>query len=243
MPDINFSTPKDLTKLHASFSTSNGNISSSFSLSTGTGSGSDTRSIKELRDLIAQEVLDRQEADIQIVQEIDSRIGVADIVGTKAELDNYDKSLLTNNDIIKVLIDSSKGNVASYYIYSSLLNDFIYKTSEPEYCTSDEVMGAMSLKGDGLILEDGLLYLTSGVEKISEGLPVSFSGGGGDVPSITFTLESLTDETIYCSTQDDVVISYKYDSSYNLRGIVEYSVNNSLLCPKVLKPIGTYGII
>jgi hypothetical protein len=50
---------------------------------------------------------------------IDARSDVVDVVSTKAALNNYDTTSLTENDVIKVLKDESENNKTSYYKWSN----------------------------------------------------------------------------------------------------------------------------
>jgi len=60
----------------------------------------------------------RQQADTNLQNQIDaitSSTDVVDVVGTYQELQDYDTSKLTNNDVIKVLQDNTHNNAISYY--------------------------------------------------------------------------------------------------------------------------------
>ena len=63
---------------------------------------------------------------------------VKDIVGTYTDLQNYDTSTLGNNDIIKVLSDSTHNNAMSYYRWSTSTSQFTYIGSEGPYYTKGE---------------------------------------------------------------------------------------------------------
>jgi len=63
---------------------------------------------------------------------------IADIVGTYADLTNYDKTKLSNNDIIQVLQDSTHDNATSYYKYVSSSNNFTYVGSTAATYTKTE---------------------------------------------------------------------------------------------------------
>lgn len=61
-----------------------------------------------------------KDADLQTqIDAINLRSDCVDIVATKAALDAYDKTSLTDNDIIKVLSDESSDSKISYYKYST----------------------------------------------------------------------------------------------------------------------------
>ncbi len=51
---------------------------------------------------------------------------VTDVVGTYENLENYDTSKLTDNDIIKVLQDETQDNAQTYYRWSTSSREFTY---------------------------------------------------------------------------------------------------------------------
>ena len=53
------------------------------------------------------------------IDTIEARTDVVDVVGTKAELDNYNTSKLSKDDVIKVLADESLNNAITYYRWST----------------------------------------------------------------------------------------------------------------------------
>lgn len=53
------------------------------------------------------------------INTIEARSDVVDVVGTKAELDNYDASKLSKDDVVKVLADESLNNAITYYRWSA----------------------------------------------------------------------------------------------------------------------------
>lgn len=60
------------------------------------------------------------------VQEIKNNPDVVDIVATYADLEAYDKSTLTDRDIIRVLSDSQHDGYSTYYRFDSSNNSFAY---------------------------------------------------------------------------------------------------------------------
>ena len=63
---------------------------------------------------------------------------VTDVVGTYAELQNYDTTSLTDNDIVKVLEDSTHDDTESYYRWNATNNAFYYIGSVGAYYTKAE---------------------------------------------------------------------------------------------------------
>lgn len=60
------------------------------------------------------------------VEELKNNPDVVDIVATYQDLEDYDKSSLTDKDIIRVLSDSTHGGDGSYYRYDSTTQAFDY---------------------------------------------------------------------------------------------------------------------
>lgn len=90
---------------------------------------------------LSAEVTNRESADTNLQSQIDalvSKSDVVDIVGTYADLQNYDTSTLGNNDIIKVLSDSTHDNAMSYYRWNKTTSQWVYIGSEGAYYTKSE---------------------------------------------------------------------------------------------------------
>lgn len=95
---------------------------------------------------ISTETLNRQNADNGLQSQIDAIVAssdVFDIVGTYAELQAYDISTVPLNDIIKVLVDSTHNNAATYYrcIETNNVKSWSYIGSEGAYYTKSEADG------------------------------------------------------------------------------------------------------
>jgi len=92
---------------------------------------------------ISDETTARENADIGLQQQIDAIVSssdVYDIVGTYAELQAYDISTVPVNDIIKVLVDSTHDDAATYYrcTESGGVKSWTYIGSEGAYYTKGE---------------------------------------------------------------------------------------------------------
>ncbi len=91
--------------------------------------------------LIETEALTRDAADQDLQEQIDAIVAssdVVDIVGTYAELQNYDTSKLHDNDIIKVLTDETRDDATTYYRWDDGTGTFTYIGSEGPYYTKGE---------------------------------------------------------------------------------------------------------
>ena len=71
------------------------------------------------------------------IAEVDLRTDVVDIVATKAKLDSYDKLLITENDVIKVLADESSFGATTYYRLVG--NTFLLVGKIGPYYTKSEI--------------------------------------------------------------------------------------------------------
>lgn len=104
----------------------------------------------------------RQNADVNLQNQIDSIVAssdVVDIVGTYQELLNYDTTHLGDNDIIKVLDDSTHNNATSYYRWKKTQSTWQYIGSEGPYYTKSETDTLLNgkvnvVEGKGLSTND-----------------------------------------------------------------------------------------
>lgn len=90
---------------------------------------------------ITNEANARQSADINLQSQIDGLAAssdVTDIVGTKAQLNDYDTSKLKDNDIVKVLQDESQSGETTYYRWSTITQTFTLIGEEGPYYTKSE---------------------------------------------------------------------------------------------------------
>ena len=95
------------------------------------------------------EISARENADTGLQRQIDAIVSssdVVDIVGTYQDLQNYDTSKLGDNDIIKVLDDSTHNNATSYYRWHN--STWNYIGSEGPYYTKGETDTLLNGKVD-----------------------------------------------------------------------------------------------
>lgn len=108
--------------------------------------------------LIATEAETRDAADLDLQGQIDaisSASDVVDVVGTYAELQSYDTSKLSDNDIIKVLTDETHDDAISYYRWNDASDVFTYIGSQGPFYTKSEtdatfVPQTRTINGKGL---------------------------------------------------------------------------------------------
>ncbi len=140
---------------------------------------------------ISNEITNRENEDIALQRQIDaitSASDVVDIVGTYAELQAYDTSPLTNDDVIKVLQDSTHNNALSYYrwIITSNIGNWVYVGSEGPFYTKGEVDTLLSGKQNTLTFDS---IPTNGSSN-----PVTSGGVKSYVDEMIGNIGSLLDE-------------------------------------------------
>ncbi|MBQ0015161.1 MAG: hypothetical protein KBS82_07590, partial [Oscillospiraceae bacterium] len=104
-----------------------------------------------------------------------SRSDVIDVVGTYAELQEYDTSEIGDKDVIKVLQDSTHENTRSYYRWSATTSSWSYVGSEGVGYTkaeADELLNDKvdKVSGKGLSKND---YTDEDKEKVDGALQES----------------------------------------------------------------------
>lgn len=113
------------------------------------------------------ETTDRQAGDSTILSKIEetqenlqsqidaitSASDVVDVVATKDALNNYDKSKLTDKDIIKVLKDESQSDTTTYYRFDKLTSSFNLIGGVGPYYTQSEVDSKVDTLNNGLTAE------------------------------------------------------------------------------------------
>ena len=107
--------------------------------------------VGNVSEALSAETSARRNADIGLQGQIDaitSSSDVKDIVGTYTELQNYDTSTLGNDDIIKVLQDSTHNNAMTYYrwIISGGAGSWQYIGEEGPYYTKSEADALLDSK-------------------------------------------------------------------------------------------------
>ena len=132
---------------------------------------------------IGNEVTNRQNADNALQSQIDAIVAssdVFDIVGTYAELQAYDITTVPANDIIKVLVDSTHNNAATYYrcVENDNVKSWSYIGSEGAYYTKGEADSrfvAQTITVNGQALSSNVTLTASDVGA----LPSSTTIGAG----------------------------------------------------------------
>lgn len=106
-----------------------------------------------------QEIQDRQDADVNLQSQIDAisvSSDVVDVVGTYQELLDYDTQHLKDNDIVKVLQDSTHSDALSYYRWDKETSTWSYVGSEGPFYTKSETDALLNKKQDVIDIDNML---------------------------------------------------------------------------------------
>lgn len=120
---------------------------------------------KKLAQAIIDEADIRSSADTEIwteIETIEASSDVVDIVGTYAELQQYDTSKLHDKDLIKVLQDETHDDAITYYRWSTTTDTFTYVGAEGPYYTCSETDTLLADKQDKLIAGSNIQIASDG---------------------------------------------------------------------------------
>lgn len=149
---------------------------------------------------VINERVARQNADTDLQNQIDAisaSSDVKDIVGTKAELNNYDTSTLSNNDIIKVLQDESEDDATTYYRWDATDQQFVLIGEEGPYYTKAATDALLDAKQD--VLTAGSNITIDSNNEISATDTTYTAGTGLNLAGTTFSAD-----TTVLATQTDL---------------------------------------
>lgn len=171
---------------------------------------------------IADEIINRQNADNGLQSQIDaivSKSDVVDIVGTYAELQAYDTSSLGNNDVVKVLDDSTHNDAPSYYrwVITGGVGAWVYIGSESETYTKAETDALLNAKQDNITATDGITLTgttltNSGVRAVASGtsngtISVNTNGTSADVSVTGLGSAAYTNSSAYATAAQGTLAS------------------------------------
>ena len=135
---------------------------------------------------LGNETTARENADIGLQGQIDaitSATDVKDIVGTYADLQNYDTQHLGNNDIIKVLQDSTHNDAMTYYRWLKNTSTWQYIGQEGPYYTKSEIDTTLQPYVQNT---DYATFSTGGVIKINGDYATNIYNGALYSPTKTY---------------------------------------------------------
>lgn len=148
------------------------------------------------------------------IDAISASSDVTDIVGTYAELQAYDTSTLTNDDIIKVLQDESQGGATTYYrwVISGSSGSFVLIGAEGPYYTkaeADELLGEKQNKIDSTHKLDSDLVDDSGQTNkfVTASEKTQISTNASDITALQSGKADKS--TTYTKTEVDTIASGK----------------------------------
>lgn len=121
--------------------------------------------VERLDGRIDDETEARSEADNNLQGQIDTikaSSDVVDIVGTYAELEEYDTSKLNDNDIVKVLEDETHDGGITYYRWSTSTEAFSFVGSLSAYYSKGETDTLLADKQDKLIAGSNIQIASDG---------------------------------------------------------------------------------
>lgn len=152
--------------------------------------------LSDVRAMIAKAVGDeaeiRSNADQEIwteIETIEASSDVVDVVGTYAELQQYDTSKLKDNDIIKVLQDETRDDAITYYRWSTSTDTFTYVGAEGPYYTASEVDTLLGGKqntltaGSNIQINGNTISATDTTYSVMSGASAGSAGTSGLVPA------------------------------------------------------------
>ena len=162
--------------------------------------------------------------DINLQNQIDAITAssdVVDIVGTYQELQNYDTSHLGNNDIVKVLEDSTHNNAVSYYRWKKNTNEWQYIGSEGPYYTKGETDTLLNEKvnkeaGKGLSQND----FTNTLKNKLDGIELNAQVNVIESIKVNGTIQSIENKSV------NINVPTKTSDLNNDSGFIDKDVND-----------------
>lgn len=173
---------------------------------------------------LGNETTARENADIGLQGQIDaitSSSDVKDIVGTYQELQNYDTSTLGNDDIIKVLQDSTHSNAMTYYrwVITGGVGSWSYIGQEGPYYTKSEI--------DDTLLPyvkntDYATNSVAGVVRVASGFNVDSQNGGTYASNLSYANYGSAGNTTFISkgTLENVITGKDLTTKAYVDGLV-----------------------
>lgn len=165
----------------------------------------------------------RAQADTALQGQIDAisaSSDVKDIVGTHAELENYDTSTLGNNDIIKVLQDETEGGATTYYRWNASTSSFSLIGEEGPYYTKSQTDTLLNAKQEELTAGSNITISGS---TISATDTTYTAGTGLDLTGTEFSV----DNTVAMKTDIPTVNNATLKIQKNSTDVATFTANSS----------------
>lgn len=191
IPDVNQFVTKDTTELE-NYTLTSGLSEVALSGNYNDLNGKPDLSVYATTTQLGNETTARENADINLQGQIDaitSSSDVKDVVGTYTDLENYNTSTLGNNDIIKVLQDSTHNDAMTYYrwVITGSTGAWQYIGQEAPYYTKSETNTLLQNKQNTLTF-DTTPTQNSTNPVTSGGIYTYVSNIVGDINTILATL-------------------------------------------------------
>lgn len=187
-----------------------------------------------LQNNIDTEISTRQNADNNLQSQIDAIVSssdVFDIVGTYTELQDYDIATVPVNDIIKVLVDSTHNNAATYYrcVETGSVKSWSYIGAEGAYYTkseSDNRFVAKTITVNGQPLSSNITLTASDVGALpnTTTIPTKTSDLTNDSGFITNAVNNLTNYYLKSETYTKTEVQALIASIPQFRVVVVQSL-------------------
>ena len=134
--------------------------------------------IDDLSGKLDKEIQDRKDGDNNLQSQIDAinaGTDVVDVVGTKAELNSYETSKLTDRDIVKVLNDESQDGAQTYYRWSTTEQSWSLVGKVGPYYTKSEADGKFAtitdlddLSGDVTTIQGNITTINQNITNLGD---------------------------------------------------------------------------
>ena len=186
-------------------------------------SGTPDLSVYATTTQLGNETTARENADIGLQGQIDaitSSSDVKDIVGTYTDLQNYDTYSLGNDDIIKVLQDSTHNNAMTYYrwVITGGVGAWSYIGQEGPYYTKSEIDTTLQPYVKNT---DYATFNTGGVIKKGSGLNSNSNGSAiADVQTYSAYQSSSNNQFISKGTLENVITGKDLTTKAYVDGLV-----------------------
>lgn len=203
-----------------------------------------TTDISNLSSGLEDETHARQDADTDLQGQIDAisaASDVKDIVGTYAELQNYDTSTLGNNDIIKVLQDETQDDATTYYRWSTSTETFSLIGEEGPYYTKSQTNSLLDGKqntlvaGSNISITGDIISATDTTYSAGSGLDLTGTTFSVDTTTIQPKLTAGTNISISGDTISATDTTYTAGSGLDLIG-TEFSIDDTIVALKTDLP-------
>lgn len=182
-----------------------------------------TANVEKVQRELGYEVEARTAADTVLQEEIDeikNNPDVVDVVATKAALDTYDTSTLTDKDVIRVLSDETHDGQSTYYRWEAGTQDWAFIGVAGDYYTKAQTDDLLDAKQDTLTAGNKISLDNNTVSLVGDSITV-LSAGDYNYPTNTpdgIAIWLLDDGIYTVDDSQNVKIYYSDSSSFDQRG-------------------------